>query len=390
MRKLFLFLAGLIFLVTNVLAFTDPEPNPFASLKTGENIYAGSIIKIDDTNLTVKNIAGQEFTGVLKDIFKYRAGASVPDVRELAVGDSVRFIGTDTGGITVLQDGDLILTGVELVGRVSAVTPGELTLVALDYKKYRVVVVSGTAYFESPSKPKSNYLPVVGDTYTIHGVLNQRTSTIYALTLDTYLTILTAEQFAPLLAAAEQKAKVAIETAAATFPDLQADHPHRTAVGFVKSAGFVAGYPNGTFGAEKGINRAELAKILIAARFASRIPAKIESSCFTDVPLDSWFARFVCTAKLENVIGGNPDGTFAPSRDVNLAEGTKILLGTFGVSVTPATSGGAWYAPYLAKAQELAIILPEWTDPAKLLTRGEVAEMIYRATLRERNDAMMQ
>lgn len=390
MRKLFLIILACIVAATTTLAFTDPEPNPFATLKESENVYAGVITAVDATTLTVKNPEGKEFSAHFTDIFKYRDGASVPDSREFSVGDRVRYIGTTAGVLIVVQDSDLVLSGVEIAGRVQKVAAGELVLQSVDHETYRVVIDAGTAYFDSPGKQKMGVLLAVGDALKVHGVRNSRTKTVYVLTRDTYITLLSADQLTSLIAAAATQEQAAIATAAASFPDVTTDYPYRTAVGFVKSAGFVNGYADGTFGPAKSINRAELAKLLIAARFSKELPEKVTTACFTDVSPEAWFARFVCTAKHKSIIGGNPDGTFAPADGVNLAAGIKIVLGAFGVAVTPAGSGEAWYAPYIAKARAQELIPAAWADPAKPLTRGEVAEMIYRAAMRERNDTMTQ
>ena len=56
-------------------------------------------------------------------------------------------------------------------------------------------------------------------------------------------------------------------TTQASFGDVTGNHVNFEAVGYVKAQNIVSGYPDGSFRPDGLINRAELAKILVAANF---------------------------------------------------------------------------------------------------------------------------
>ena len=54
------------------------------------------------------------------------------------------------------------------------------------------------------------------------------------------------------------------EVASATFPDISGS-PYKVSIEFLQNRGVVEGYPDGTFGPERKINRAEIMKIILEA-----------------------------------------------------------------------------------------------------------------------------
>ena len=51
------------------------------------------------------------------------------------------------------------------------------------------------------------------------------------------------------------------------FSDVASSHPHATAITYVKAAGIVEGYSDGTFRPDADVNRVELLKILQETEF---------------------------------------------------------------------------------------------------------------------------
>lgn len=156
----------------------------------------------------------------------------------------------------------------------------------------------------------------------------------------------------------------------AAFSDT-ADSPYRSAINALEERGVLQGYTDGTFKPEATINRAEFLKIVLESRGDASFDG---ASCFPDVH-DEWFAPYVCTAKAEGVIGGYPDGSFRPEQPVSFVEAGKILTLAFKQQ----TQGGAeWYEPY-ARALEASKAIPTSIDALDdALTRGEMAEMMWR------------
>ncbi len=168
----------------------------------------------------------------------------------------------------------------------------------------------------------------------------------------------------------------------AVFSDVPASHPNAEAIEFVKNAGIVSGYSDGTYKPDQYINRAEFTKIIIGATFG---PEYIEGcdlpSLFPDVLSSDWFAPYVCQAKREGVIGGYPDGTFKPASNVNFAEAAKIVVIAFNLNVDKTDALSAWWKPYVYALATIGGLPTSFSDPNQLVTRGEMAEMIMRVRL---------
>jgi len=169
------------------------------------------------------------------------------------------------------------------------------------------------------------------------------------------------------------------------FSDVSSSHVYSSAIRYVKSHNMVNGYPDGTFKPEKLITRAEFTKILIEAKYENEniescISTNINNDWsyvfFEDVPKTEWYAKYVCVAKHDNIINGYPDETFKPNDNINFVEATKIFW-IFTHVRTP-DEGEEWYAPYVAGLEDISAIPLTIDSYDHFLTRGEMAEMIYR------------
>ncbi len=170
-----------------------------------------------------------------------------------------------------------------------------------------------------------------------------------------------------------------IPTEETVFTDVPDDHSNAQAIMFVRSEGIVKGYDDGTFRPDQTINRAEFTKIIIAANFSpEEIDACESDNLFSDVTQHDWFADFVCIAKNSEVIGGYEDGSFKPGNSVNFAEAAKIVVNAFVIETDPEDHLGIWWRPYVFALARIGGLPQSFTDPNQLLTRGEMAEIIYR------------
>jgi|GEM_PF-6960245 hypothetical protein len=173
----------------------------------------------------------------------------------------------------------------------------------------------------------------------------------------------------------------------AASPSDIATNKNRTAILDLFSKGIIGGYSDGTFKPGNTINRAELAKILVTAKGANPTVDQY-NNCFSDVTTE-WFAPYVCYAKEQGWVAGYSDGTFRPSNPVNTAESIKMILNAQDVSVSSSTSdntysdvdSNAWYASFVetANSKGLLEIARGKLNVNGNMTRGGVAEMIYRA-----------
>jgi len=158
----------------------------------------------------------------------------------------------------------------------------------------------------------------------------------------------------------------------ATFGDVPSTHPNYEAINYIQSQNIVDGYPDGTFRPDNLINRAEFTKIISEAYFKGQANG---SNCFPDVGTE-WFAKYVCFDKISNFIAGYPDGNFKPANNINFVEIAKILVNVKGFMVTP--DPNTWYKPYVEKLAEFNDVPISITSFNQKVTRGEMAEMIYR------------
>jgi hypothetical protein len=105
------------------------------------------------------------------------------------------------------------------------------------------------------------------------------------------------------------------------FPDVAEDAYYAEAVRTLAGLGIIEGYPDGTFGPEDSITRAQFTTI--AMRFAFQ-PIGGESR-FSDVGEQDWFYEYVVGATQYGWIHGYTDGTFRPDAVIPRAEVTAIM-----------------------------------------------------------------
>lgn len=108
-----------------------------------------------------------------------------------------------------------------------------------------------------------------------------------------------------------------------------------------------------------------------------KLPDAPEKSLFYDVSANAWYAQCVNDLAKAGVIGGYPDGSFRPNRNVTAAEALKLILLASDYEVN-ASSSGHWAQPYLdfALANGIVSTAPALDAP---VTRVTVAGILARA-----------
>ncbi|MFN7160325.1 MAG: S-layer homology domain-containing protein [Candidatus Gracilibacteria bacterium] len=166
------------------------------------------------------------------------------------------------------------------------------------------------------------------------------------------------------------------------FNDVPSNHIHDSGILYIKSEGIVEGYADGSFRPDSPINRAEFTKILVAANVKENLSnwqTDSAAKCFSDFTKSEWYTSYVCLAKSKGIISGNPDGTFRPANNINLAEALKIVMKQYAIK-TEAITGEPWYEEYMRAAREKRFLITIPDDPAHIVTRGEMADIILQAT----------
>ena len=144
---------------------------------------------------------------------------------------------------------------------------------------------------------------------------------------------------------------------------------------------FLSGYPDGTFGPDRNMTRAEVAQMFYALLLDKDV--KITKT-FTDVPADAWYAKAVNTLASLGMLGGYPDGTFQPDRTITRAEFAVVALaftdGGSGASCSfTDVNRSDWFYQYAAQANEYGWIggYPDGSfRPNNKITRAEVSVIV--------------
>lgn len=176
------------------------------------------------------------------------------------------------------------------------------------------------------------------------------------------------------------------QSAFATFSDVQSDNQNYTAISYLEDNNILVGYSDGTFRPNNTVNRAEFLKIILEG---SNIPLDItENAPFPDINQNSWYAPYVKKAYKEGWIVGYTDGNFKPEQTINKSEALKILGEVQGwalesrILTQPFADvyKTAWYTPYISYAKEHNFLEETGPlfEPAKLMTRANISEIIYR------------
>ncbi len=176
--------------------------------------------------------------------------------------------------------------------------------------------------------------------------------------------------------------------ASGSFTDVHDEDVFADAIRYVHREGVVAGYPDGTFLPGNPINRAEFTKIMTLSLSSQEAINKCVDPVFSDIAASEWFLRYVCHAYANKLIAGYPDGTFKPAQSINFVEAAKILASSLGLMkppdcvTVPCTDGHSgehpWFEPYIRALSDRHSIPKSVTRFDQAISRGEMAEMIYR------------
>lgn len=172
-----------------------------------------------------------------------------------------------------------------------------------------------------------------------------------------------------------------------SFRDVDPKYWARDVIEEIATIGIVTGYPDGTFGPDGSITRAEITTLLVRA-LGEKLP-DVTENVFADLPSSHWAARYIKEGSNRKYVLGYPDGTFRPANSINKAEGV-VLLARFG-ELTPAEKvieapypglpGRHWAAPLVTAAKQAGFL--EYLgnrnfEPAANLSRAEAVEILSK------------
>ncbi len=178
------------------------------------------------------------------------------------------------------------------------------------------------------------------------------------------------------------------------FTDVcDAKDPYYAPIKYLKEKNLIKGNPDGSYGSERTVNRAEI--ITIAYRGFDKAVTYSSSNTFKDIPAGEWYAPYISTAKKEGFINGNPDGTYKPGNPVNMAESSKIFLNFYKVK-TPNLDGlngnytydqddnsysNDWFSKYVRPVEDFSLLVHSgsfnYIKPESAMLRKDIALMLY-------------
>lgn len=178
------------------------------------------------------------------------------------------------------------------------------------------------------------------------------------------------------------------EKPSAAFSDLKDDHWASSAVNYLFERGIINGNPDGTFGAERNITRAEFVKMLCVALELSGD----KKAGFSDVAESDWFSKYVYSAAALEIVMGTDDGRFLPQTEISREDAAVLIcrgLKYKGRELSEASGGfadgedisdyakesvNALYASGIVKGDDDGYFLPK-----NKITRAECAQMFANA-----------
>lgn len=177
---------------------------------------------------------------------------------------------------------------------------------------------------------------------------------------------------------------------ATSFNDLSIKDENYEAINFLKNNEIVRGYPDGSFKADNPVSRVEALKFIYEG-LNKDVKTNVVLE-FKDTDSKAWYARYVASAQKDGVVKGYEGNTFKPANSVTKAEFVKMLVESSGYNARsfPVDSKpfsdvemGAWYTPYIALAKEKNLLDTSTNifRPNEAISRGDVAQLLYRAVL---------
>jgi hypothetical protein len=127
------------------------------------------------------------------------------------------------------------------------------------------------------------------------------------------------------------------------FPDVPETHWAFKYIQKLYEDGISTGYPDGTYGSARNVNRAQMAVYIIRALYSESFPYD-SSPHFPDVPEAHWAFKFIQKLYEDGISTGFQDGTYRPgnmvSRDQMAAYVVKGLFPAFPYSVAEVNNCG--------------------------------------------------
>lgn len=170
---------------------------------------------------------------------------------------------------------------------------------------------------------------------------------------------------------------------AASFKDVEGHWAQQQIETWLQK-GLAGGYPDGTFRPNQPVTRAEFVTFV---NRAFGIKAAGGEEVFSDVPASAWFFAEVTAAKNAGYISGYPDGTFQPNNPISRQEAAVIVAKLLGLKGSGGQFADhqdiAPWAREAVEAVRAAGIMGGYPDgtfrPTNSITRAETVVTLQKA-----------
>ncbi len=177
-----------------------------------------------------------------------------------------------------------------------------------------------------------------------------------------------------------------------TFADVSSTYWAETYITTLAQRGIISGFPDGSFGPDQPVTRAQFAALVQKAFPQAAATRSVMN--FGDVPGNYWATPAIQTAYTTGFLSGYPDNSFQPNQNIPRVQALVSLAN--GLNYAPSTSVNTILGIYqdaaaipdyaqnsvaAATEQRMVVNYPNvaFLNPNRPATRAEVAAFIYQA-----------
>ncbi|NLW90749.1 MAG: hypothetical protein GXY34_04005 [Syntrophomonadaceae bacterium] len=170
---------------------------------------------------------------------------------------------------------------------------------------------------------------------------------------------------------------------ASQFKDVGSDNASLVYISYLNARGIISGFPDGSFHPGEGLTRAQAA-VIISKAVNLNIAAEGATS-FKDVGASHWAARYIATAVQAGYLKGFPDGTYQPEAELTRAQAISLIMrlspaGDSGVDLPQLSDMEAshWAARAMAMAIDAGMITAQGDSiaPDKAISREDISKAL--------------
>ncbi len=181
-----------------------------------------------------------------------------------------------------------------------------------------------------------------------------------------------------LFLASAQLAPDLYQEQGASLPFTDIEHSQFVhAITYLDADGLIGGFPDGTFRPNRQMTRAEFLVIVMRAAVREGIDVANPAAPCPAADLESWYAGSVCEAIKRGVVDGSTDD-LRPDDAITYAEALKVMLGAFGFEPSAAAQDEPWFAPYVSFADVNGVLPAGSYNPSTGVSRELAANLLYR------------